>query len=108
MTEGFMPALLHEDPRYFRRGTGKFWNRVGYAARGVLVSKTDAGKLIFNFSEFLGNGITASVGNAYYPDEVGFSPTMARMFTQISTDAFSNVLKEFWPDFKRKVLKHGD
>jgi hypothetical protein len=108
MTEGFMPALLHEDPRYFRRGYGRFWSRVFYAARGVVVAKTDAGKPTFNFSEFLGNGITASIGNAYYPDEVGFTPTMGRMFTQIGTDSFSNVLKEFWPDFKRKVLKRGN
>ena len=108
MTEGFMPALLHADPRYFRRGYGKFWPRVFHAASGVVVSKTDKGTPTFNFSEFLGNGITASVGNAYYTDGRGFTPTMARMFTQISTDAFSNVLKEFWPDFKHKVLKKGN
>ena len=76
---------------YFRRGYGKFWSRVFYAARGVVVSRTDANKPTFNFSEFLGNGITASVGNAYYPDEVGFTPTMARMFTQIGTDSFSSM-----------------
>jgi hypothetical protein len=105
MTEGFMPVLLKEDPRFFRRGTGRFWGRVIRAASGVVISKTDKGTTTFNFSEFLGNGITASIGNAYYPNEVGFTPTMARMFTQIGTDAFSNVLKEFWPDFKRKVLK---
>lgn len=69
------------------------------------MAKTDKGTPIFNFSEFLGNGITAAVGNTYYPDEIGFSPTMARMFTQIGTDAFSNVLKEFWPDVKKKLLK---
>jgi hypothetical protein len=108
MTEGFIPVLTREDPRYFRRGTGKFWSRTFHAASAVVVAKTDKGAPTFNFSEFLGNGITASIGNAYYPDEVGFSPTMARMFTQIGTDAFSNVLKEFWPDFKRKVLKRGN
>jgi hypothetical protein len=105
MTEGFLPVLLHEDPRFFRRGHGGFWARAALAARGVVVARTDHGNLTFNFSEFLGNGVTAAVGNAYYPDEIGFSPTMARMFTQIGTDAFSNVLKEFWPDFKRHVLK---
>ena len=108
MTEGFMPVLLHEDPRYFRRGYGKFWGRVVRAASGVVVSKTDKGTPTFNFSEFLGNGVTAAVGNSYYTDGVGFRPTMARMFTQIGTDAFSNVLKEFWPDFKHKVLKKGN
>lgn len=108
MTEGFMPVMLKEDPRFFRRGSGKFWGRAIRAAGGVVIAKTDKGNNIFNFSEFLGNGITASIGNAYYPDEVGFTPTMARMFTAIGTDAFSNVLKEFWPDFKRKVLKKGN
>jgi hypothetical protein len=108
MTEGFMPVLLREDPRYFRRGTGGFWSRTFHAASAVVVAKTDKGTPTFNFSEFLGNGVTASIGNAYYPDEVGFAPTLARMFTQIGTDSFSNVLKEFWPDFKRKVLKRGN
>jgi hypothetical protein len=108
MTEGFMPVLLREDPRYFRRGTGRFWGRVFHAASGVVVAKTDRGRPIFNFSEFLGNGVTAAIGNAYYPDEVGFTPTIARMFTQIGTDSFSNVLKEFWPDFKRRILKKGN
>ena len=78
-------------------------SRIAYAASRVAFAKTDKGAPTFNFSEFLGNGITASIGNAYYPDEVGFTPTMARMFTQIGTDAFSNVLKEFWPDVKKKV-----
>ncbi len=105
LTEGFMPVLLHEDPRFFRRGHGAFWTRVFVAARGVVIARTDHGNLTFNFSEFLGNGMTAAVGNAYYPDEIGFTPTMGRMFTQIGTDAFSNVLKEFWPDFKHRVLK---
>jgi hypothetical protein len=105
MTEGFIPVLLHEDPRYFRRGTGSVKGRILRAAGEVVISKTDAGHRTFNVGEFLGNGITASIGNAYYPNEVGFTPTMARMFTQIGTDAFSDVLKEFWPDFKRKVLK---
>ena len=108
MTEGFMPVLLKEDPRFFRRGTGKFWGRVAHAAGGVVIAKTDRGNTTFNFSEFVGNGMTAAIGNAYYPDEVGFGPTMQRMATAIGTDAFSNVLKEFWPDFKRKVLKKGN
>jgi len=107
MTEGFLPVLLHEDPRYFRRGTGSFLGRAARAAAGVVIARTDRGNRTFNFSEFLGNGITGAVGNAYYPDEVGFTPTLGRMFTQIGTDAISNVLKEFWPDFKRRVLKKG-
>ncbi len=105
MTEGFIPVLLHEDPRYFRRGTGSKKGRILYAASRVAIAKTDKGNPTFNFAEFLGNGITASIGNAYYPDEVGLTPTLSRMFLQIGTDAFSNVLKEFWPDVKKKFFK---
>jgi hypothetical protein len=108
MTEAFMPTLLHQDPRYFRKVTGSFRSRLLYAATRVAVVKTDNGNWTFNASEFLGNGIVASLGNAYYPDSVGFSPTMQRMFTQIGTDALSQVLKEFWPDIKRKWFKKRD
>jgi len=101
MTEAIMPTLLHEDPRYFRRGHGSFLARAAYAASRVAVTKTDAGSLRFNSSEFLGNGIVASVGNLYYPDDVGLRYTAQRMFMQIGTDAFDNILKEFWPDVKR-------
>jgi hypothetical protein len=105
MTEAIMPSLLHEDPRYFRKGTGPMKSRIWYAITRVTVTKTDAGTNRFNFSEFLGNGGVAAIGNLYYPDDKGLSPTMQRMFTQIGTDAISNVLKEVWPDVKRKFLE---
>lgn len=108
MTEAIMPTLLHEDPRYFRKVNGSFKSRLFYAATRVAVAKTDNGNWTFNAAEFLGNGTVAALGNAYYPDAVGFGPTMQRMFTQIGTDAFSQVLKEFWPDIKRKWFKKRD
>ena len=108
MSEAILPSLLHEDPRYFRKVNGSFKSRLLYAATRVAVVKTDRGNWTFNASEFLGNGIVASVGNAYYPDSVGFAPTMQRMFTQIGTDALSQVLKEFWPDIKRKWFNRRD
>jgi hypothetical protein len=107
LTEAIMPSLLREDPRYFRKSTGSMKGRIVYSLTRVLVTKTDAGTTRFNFSEFLGNGTVASIGNLYYPDDKGFSPTMQRMFTQIATDAISNVLKEIWPDVKKKYLHKG-
>ena len=109
MAEGFVPALVREDPRYFRLGAGSKKKRTLYALSRVAVAKTDHGSPTFNVGEFLGNGITASIGNAYYPDEVGFRPTMQRMFTQIGTDSISNLLKEYWPDVKKRLAsrKHS-
>jgi len=108
MTEAIMPTLLREDPRYFRRAEGSTMRRTGYALTRIFVTHTDKGGQRFNFSEILGNGATASISNAYYPDNRGFSDTMQRFTTQLATDAFSNVLKEFWPDIKRKFFdKHA-
>jgi len=108
MTEAILPTALRQDPRYFRKVNGSFKSRLLYAATRVAVAKTDGGNWTFNASEVLGNGIVASIGNAYYPDSVGFAPTMQRMFTQIGTDALSQVLKEFWPDIKRKWFNKSD
>jgi hypothetical protein len=105
LTEGFMPILFHEDPRYFRKVHGSVMSRIGYSLSRVLITKTDSGKPTFNFSEVLGNGVGASIANLYYPDERGLSDTVSRMGTQIATDALSQVLKEFWPDIKRRLHK---
>jgi len=108
MTEAIYPSLLHEDPRYFRKVHGSIKGRLWYASTRVLVTRTDAGNWRFNTSEFMGNGTVAALGNWYYPDARGFSPTLQRMFTQIGTDAISGVLKEFWPDIKRKWFQKKD
>jgi hypothetical protein len=103
MTEAILPSAFHQDPRYFRKGHGSVMSRIVYAASRSAIARNDSGKWTFNASEFLGNGIVASLGNAYYPDAVGFNPTMQRMFTQIGTDSISQIMKEFWPDIKKKL-----
>ena len=102
MTEGFVPALIHQDPRYFRLGStgGTKKHRFVYAVESIIVAKMDSGKRNFNFSEWGGNSIDAAIGNAYYPDGRSASATGQRLLISCGTDAFSNVLKEFWPDVK--------
>lgn len=107
MTEAIFPTLLHEDPRYFRKVNGSFKGRLYYAATRVLVTRTDSGNWQFNAAEWMGNGTVAALGNLYYPDERGLGSTVQRTLTQVGTDAISNVLKEFWPDIKRKWLHKG-
>jgi hypothetical protein len=104
LTESIMPSLLHEDPRYFRRAQGGKWARTGYAASRVFVTKANSGKTMFNFAEVSGNAIAAVVGNAYYPGERNFNNNFERFYSQLATDAFSQVLKEFWPDIKRRFF----
>lgn len=106
MTEGFFPMLLREDPRYFRRGHGSKWSRVWYAATRVFVTRTDSGGTRFNFSEVVGNATAAAISNAYEPDDRDVSGNVEKLSMQIGIDAFSQVLKEFWPDIKHKLFSH--
>src|ERR1700675_161567 len=100
MTEAIFPCFLHEDPSYFRRGTGSKWSRTLYAATRVFVTHTDAGTLRFNYSEVLGNAAAVAISNSYYPDGRSVSANVEKLGQQIGIDALSQVLKEFWPDVK--------
>jgi len=105
MTEGFMPILLHEDPRYFRRGSGSKWGRTGYAVSRIFVTRTDSGGTRFNFSEWLGNATGVAISNLYYTDQRDFSDNATKLLEQCGTDAVSQILKEFWPDIKHRFFQ---
>jgi hypothetical protein len=107
MTEGIVPALTHQDPRYFRLGEGGKGHRVWYALSRIVVTKTDSGHTTFNLSEWGGNAISVALSNVYYPDTRNANDNTQKLMIQCATDAFSNVLKEFWPDVKRKLF-HKD
>jgi len=110
MTESIMPSLLHQDPRYFRIGSrrGGVLYRAAYAASRIFVSRTDSGREQFNYSEWLGNGVAVAISNAYYPDTRTVSDNIQRLGIACATDAFSQVMKEFWPDVKRKLFHRHD
>jgi hypothetical protein len=101
-TEGVFPVLLREDPRYFRRAGGPKLHRVGYALTRVLVTQEDSGGARFNFSEWIGNASSTVISNAYYPDNRNVLGNVEKLLEEVGTDAGSQVLKEFWPDIKRK------
>ena len=108
MTEGLIPAVFHQDPRYFRLGEGPKKHRAAYALEQIVSARMDSGRRTFNFSEWGGNAAAAAISNAYYPDTRDWQESLERLLVACATDAFSNVLKEFWPDVKRKLHKHHD
>jgi len=104
MTEGFLPVLLHQDPRFFRSGTGTTGSRMKSALRQIVMARTDSGNWRFNASEWLGNGIAVGISNSYYSDSRTLSDNMQRFSLQVGNDALSDVLKEFWPDIKHRFF----
>jgi hypothetical protein len=106
MTEAIYPTILHQDPRYFRRGTGSGWSRFGYAVGQIFWTHADTSRGQFNFSEILGNSTAVAISNAYYRDNRDTANAVSKLGVQIGVDMAANVLKEFWPDVDRTFRKH--
>ena len=106
MTEGVYPSLLHQDPRYFRRGKGGKWSRLGYSAGQIFWTHGDSGHGQVNFSELAGNSTAVAISMAYYPENRDVADGVSKLGSQLAVDMLSNILKEFWPDvshhFSRK------
>jgi hypothetical protein len=103
-----LPAVFHQDPRYFRRGSQEpFLPRVGYSASRVFITRADNGHATFNTSLVLGLLLVASVTNSYYPrPQRGLEETMSRFGGGLISNAQDNLLREFWPDFTRLFHRH--
>jgi hypothetical protein len=105
-TEAIVPAITHEDPRYYTMGQGSFFRRTGYAISRTFVTKTDSGGNSFNWSELAGNALEAGLSNAYYPpEERGLSQTARNWGTQMESALLNHVFQEFWPDIRKKVFR---
>jgi hypothetical protein len=103
ITEAILPSLLHEDPRYFRLGSGTFWHRVTYATSRIVITRKDNGSSGFNISEIVGNAGVVAVTTSYYPDSRSAGEAAERYGMALGNDAISNLLTEFWPDIKRHL-----
>ena len=105
LTEAIYPAVLHQDPRYFRRGTGSGLSRLGYAVHQIFWTRRVGGGSQFNFSEIAGNASAVAISAAYYPGIRDTSSAASQLGMQIGVDLITNVLKEFWPDLNRKFAR---
>jgi hypothetical protein len=110
MTEAIYPTILHQDPRYFRRGTGSGWSRFGYAVGQIFWTHADTSRGQFNFSEIVGNSTAVAISNAYYQENRDPASAVSKLGVQIGVDMLANVLKEFWPDLDRRFSRkhHAD
>jgi hypothetical protein len=110
ITEAIIPTALHEDPRYFRLGERyRPAHRIAYALTRVFVTRTDSGARTFNFAEIGGTAASAAIGSAYYPaDQRTAYDVGLRFGTQVAFDSLSGVLKEYWPDIRRKLSRRQD
>src|SRR5450631_4540988 len=120
MTQAVLPSILHQDPRFFQSSKGGFARRSGYAISRIFVTRSDSGHSQFNYSEVFGSALGAAISTySYHPRSTYIStPTNPHLFipsdrtlentakvwgTQVSLDAMTIVIKEFWPDIHRAI-----
>jgi hypothetical protein len=103
---GFLPSILHDDPRYFRKGPSySIWRRLTYSATRTVITRKDSGEPAFNIPQVAGQLFQQSISTIYYPPE---DRTAGRVFqnwaTTLAYNSAYNVVKEFYPDFLHLVF----
>jgi hypothetical protein len=104
--ELIVPAITHEDSRYYALGTegGSFWHRAGYSFSRVLITRTETDKPTFNYSEVIGSASAATVSSFYYPSKERTAGIVLRNWgLDVTYDSVTFVFHEFWPDIRHGV-----
>ncbi len=103
---GVLATLLHQDPRYFRKGPGtRLPSRVLYSVSRIVITRQDTGKAAFNASGVFGMLMGIGASNLYYPSaSVRGSVMLGRLHTSLLGGVTGNLLSEFWPDLQRRFL----
>ncbi len=91
-----LPALLHQDPRYFYKGSGTVRARLLYAIKSAVITRGDNGQLQPNYSYVLGSFASGAIANAYYPAASrGLGLTIGNGFLNIAGHAADDLVREF-------------
>jgi hypothetical protein len=104
-----LPSILHQDPRFFRRGYGSTKRRIFYAISTSFMCKHDVtGKWEPNYSNILGNLAAGGISNLYVPkDERGVGNVFEGAALVTVEGGAGAILQEFWPDISRHFF-HKD
>jgi len=107
LASAVFPSVLHQDPRYYQLGHGGFRKRAVHALSRVVITRSDSGQTQFNYSEIFGAGSAAAISTyAYHPQsERSFGNVATVWVTQMGWDAATYMVKEFWPDLRKKQHK---
>ena len=102
-----LPSIFRQDPRYFQSGKGSFWNRTEYSVSRIFITRGDSGNSQFNASEIFGSAIASAISTySYHPEaDRTLSNTASVWGSQVGYDTITLVVKEFWPDIRRKIRK---
>jgi len=99
-----IPALVHQDPRYFRMPDKPFRKRLIYSISRSYISRSDSGKTIPNYGVLGAYPIAAELSNLYVPGlETDGASTAERIAIGLALDPVNNIINEFLPDVAKHV-----
>ena len=107
LSAGVFACLLHQDPRYFRKGSSSgIVPRALYSIGRIFITRQDSGRDAFNASNILGMAGGIGLSNLYYPggSRTG-SVMLSRVGTSLTGDVVGNLMSEFWPDIQKKFFQ---
>ena len=91
-----VPALVHQDPRYFRKGGGTTKSRIWWALRSEFVGYSDRGTEMPNYGTLVGFAISTLLSDAYLPARnVSVGKAFEGYSIKIGTNFGFNVLHEY-------------
>ena len=103
-SDGILATAFHQDPRYYRIGSGSFVKRSLLSVRQAVIRRGDDGSDQFNYSGIAGRAVAAALVTTYYPQPSVTGRVVGLTFvTSIATDAGGNLVLEFLPNVIRKV-----
>ncbi len=104
---GLFALLLHQDPRYYRKGPGSHIpNRVLYSVSRLFVARQDSGREAFNGSNIFGMMAGIGTSNLYYPSSsIRGRVMVGRLETSMFGGVTGNLMSEFWPDIQKKFFR---
>lgn len=103
----FFPVVLHEDPRYYRKASGSYKSRAGWAAERAFVIQRDDGSHGFNNSDIFGHLAASALTPTYYPHPSANTAVVFQTWgTSIAGDIGNNMFLEFWPDVTNLWRRH--
>lgn len=99
-----IPALVNQDPRYYRMPHASVTKRIFYSISRTAVARGDDGQSMPNYGTLLAYPIGAEISNLYVPGIHPNGPSTAvRIATSLAIDPANNLLSEFLPDVASRV-----
>ncbi|HEY1805642.1 MAG TPA: hypothetical protein VGG45_14295 [Terracidiphilus sp.] len=101
---GVVPMAFHQDPRYFRMGTGSVGRRVRGVFESQVIAFSDRGKRMPNCGKLIGYAASTAISNLYMPRKsVSFGNDVKGYGIKFAVSISVDTIREF--DLTRFIRK---